>query len=202
VLVLPCRVHEDFDISASGIENIELSIEDPAELSILLKDAQTGEILPSAAITFEFVGRSRIQGIAHPPHLFDAATSRHRVGVPAGHVTLRVLAQAHQPFEEELRLIPGELELTYELEPVGGVDFYFYDGLVRCPLNLLEAEVEATSAEGDGEIYEIWIRSITFSDPGTYRVSFSKIPGYLPVETTVVVPEIGRVTHDVHLIRE
>jgi hypothetical protein len=195
-------VHEDFDISASGIENIELSIEDPAELSILLKDAQTGEILPSAAITFEFVGRSPIQGFARPHHRFDAATSKHRVGVPAGHVTLKVSAQAHRHIEEELRLVPGELELTYELEPVGGVDLHFYDGLVRCPMNLLEAEIEATPAEGVGEIYEIWIRSLTFSDPGTYRLKFSKLPGYLPVETTVVVPEIGRVTHDVHLIRE
>ena len=202
VIVAPCRVHEDFDISASGVEDIELSIEDPAELSLLLKDAQTGEILPSATITYEYVGHSRTQGMVSSQHRFDPLTARHKVAVPAGHVILRVLAQAHQPLEEELRLIPGELELTYELEPVGGVDFNFYDGLVRCPMNLLEAEIEATSAEGEGEIYEVWVRSLTFSAPGFYRVKFNKIPGYLPAEITVAVPKMGRALHDVHLIRE
>ena len=202
VVVAPCRVHEDFDISASGIEGIELSIGDPAELSLLLKDAQTGEILPSATITYEYVGHSRTRGMVFSQHRFDPVTSRHQVGVPAGHVTLRVSAQAHHLLEEELLLKPGARELTYELEPVGGVDFHFYDGLARCPLNILSAEVEATPAEGDGDIYEIWIRSLTFSEAGVYRVKFSGLPGFLPVETTVTVPEIGRIPHDVHLIRK
>jgi hypothetical protein len=69
-------------------------------------------------------------------------------------------------------------------------------------MNLLVTEIEATPTEGVGEIYEIWVHSITFSEPGTYRVKLSKLPGYLPVETTLVVPEIGRVTHDLYLIRE
>ena len=202
VLVAPCRVHEDFEVSASGTENIEISIEDPAELSLLLKDAQTGEILPSATITYEYVGQSRTQGMVFSRHRFDPATSRHQVGIPAGHVTLKISAQAHQPIEEELRLVPGELKLAYELEPVGGVDLHFYDGLVRSPMNLLVTEIEATPTEGVGEIYEVWVHSITFSEPGTYKVKLSKLPGYLPVETTLVVPKIGRVTHDVHLIRE
>lgn len=202
VVVAPCRVHEDFDISASGVEDIELSIEDPAELSLLLKDAQTGEILPSATITYEYVGHSRTQVMVFSQHRFDPLTSRHQVAVPAGHVTLRVSAQAHHLLEEELLLTPGARELAYELEPVGGVDFHFYDGLARCPMNILGAEVEATPEEGDGDIYEVWIRSLTFSEPGVYLVKFNDLPGFLPVEITVTVPESGRVPHDVHLIRE
>jgi len=202
VIVAPCRVHEDFDVSASGAENIEISIEDPAELSLLLKDAQTGEILPSATITYEYVGHSRTQGMVFSQHRFDPATSSHQVGIPAGHVNLRISVQAHRLLEEELMLTPGARELTYELEPVGGVDFHFYDGLVRCPMNLLSTEVEATPVDGVGEIYEIWIRSLTFSEPGAYQVKLSDLPGFLPVETTVTVPKVGRVPHDVHLIRE
>ena len=202
VAAAPFRVNRDFTASAHGTEVVELSFGEPAELAVSVKDAVTGEILPSVGVTYEYVGSSRSRAMMYSRVDYNPVTARHQLAIPAGHVVLRVSAQAHQSVEEELQLSPGEHELSFELDPVGGVDFSFYDGVTACPLNLLELEIEATHEEALGDIYEVWIHTLTFSESGTYRVRFSQLPGYLPVETTVEVPSVGRIPHEVHLMRE
>ena len=195
-------VHEDFEVGPSGAQGIELTVPDPAQLSILLKDAETGHILPSLGVWYSYAGETRHRTIVWPRMKFDPKSGRHRVAMPAGRVSLRVSSRGYADAEDELDLKPGEHELSYELAPCARVDFAFTNGVAAVPVNMLEVEVEATPVDGVGEISEVWFQGLVFSEPGPYQLKFRGIRGYLEAETRVEVPVRGVVSHSVHLVRE
>ena len=195
-------VHTDFKASLLNTREVEVSIPDPAELSISVRDAATGHTLPSIGVWYEYLGKTPHKEIVWPVLDYRPESGTHHMAMPAGRVNMRVYCQGYADIRGELDLAPGRHEFEYELEPRARVNLDFMEGSTGVPVSLLDVEVEATPEEGAGELSEIWFQSLVFSEPGGYRVKISGMRGYLDAETFMTVPKEGVVSHPIQLVRE
>ena len=128
-------VHEDFEATVSGTRDIDITVQDPAELSIQVKDAETGHVLPGLHVWYAYAGKTRNRAIVWPNTEYQPESGRHRMHMPAGRALMRFSSEGYAEVEEELELTPGKQELTYELEPCARVDFEFIEGTVVVPVS-------------------------------------------------------------------
>lgn len=195
-------IHKDFNASMINTPLVEVTVPDPAQLSIQVRDATTGHVLPSIGVGYRYLDRTLHQGIVWPSLDYRPGSGTHSMAMPAGRVALRIYCEGYTGIEEERDLAIGEHELSYQLEPCARVDLKFLDGSTTIPMSLFDVELEVSPLEGEGEVSEVWLQGLVFSQPGAYRVRFLGLAGYRDAETTLTVPQRGVVSHPVQLMRE
>jgi len=195
-------IHTNFSASLAHTPTVELSIPEPAFVSMQIRDAGTGAALPGAMLFWKATGSTGREEQVWATLKYRPESGTHHVTIPAGHVTFDILSDGYVGQLKGIELVPGPQELSFDLEPVGRVDLQFMEGGAVIPVSLLDLEFEVRSVSGSGDISSIWGGSLIFEEPGVYEVKVIGLPGYLDAVTTITAPERGVAKHTIHLVRE
>jgi hypothetical protein len=186
-------LHIDFEAAPPVTTGVDLVVPDPAELRISAVDAITGEPIDALGVDWRVAGSSFPQGVVWTPPQFDEERGIHTLIIPAGRIELSLQAEGYAETDaEEVDLPPGVTEREWLFERVaGGLRFLFEDGETAVPTNFFEWEVEAEALDGEGELDWLSEDTVSFTAPGRYRIVFTGIAGYRPVEVEAEVPFEG-----------
>ena len=202
VAVPGLSVHATFTASLAFTPVVELIIPAPALVSMQIRDTESRASLPDAQLYWKTAGSESREVHVWATLEYRPGSGTHHIAIPAGETTFNVMCDGYVGLLENVELVPGPQELSFELEPTGRVDVQFTDRGAAIPVSLLDLEFEVSPLAGDGELYQVWHGSLIFDAPGSYEVKVTGITGYLDAATTITAPKSGFVEHTVELVRE
>jgi hypothetical protein len=202
VAVKGLSIHTNFSASLAHTPMVELTIPEPALISMQIRDAETEEALPGAQLFWKAAGSTSREEHVWASLEFRPESGTHHITIPAGHVTFDIFCDGYVGQIKGVEFAPGPQELSFDLVPVGRVDVQFMEGGAAIPVSLLDLEFEVRPVSGSGDIYSIWGGSLIFDEPGVYEVKIIGVTGYLDVVTTITAPARGVAKHTIHIVRE
>ena len=168
------------NVPAAGLVGLELAVPPAANVEFELLDDETGERASDVRLSWRSARPEGVK-VEHSEWAMLLSDGVHLVRAPAGDIELSTTSRSYEPYEETVRLTPGDARRVVRLRRPCSIE-------VR--LRTLEAELalptdwSATPAalDGKGQVRSTSRsrRSLVLrvSPPGAYEVRADPIPGY------------------------
>lgn len=172
-------------LGSEGDLNERIVVDPPADVTVHLVDAMTGDPAPIDRLLWYRAGASFDSGSNAQTSPSEAATAGIRFRAPIGALELHVWEQPYDLRRERVDVRAGKNEFTLKLERECGVRLR-----LRCQGAVIPWDDEAFHVgfrrlDGKGGNHgwgeEEGAQRFTLTSPGRYRVTFGKFPGFKAV---------------------
>jgi hypothetical protein len=206
--VYPFDLQQVIEVGPEGERNAEIRIGEPADVTVKLLDAETGESLEAEApLHWSCPWPAGVRSGGLNSADWSPETKLYHLRAPAGELELSTRPDGYRSNSKLVEARPGKNELTLKLEKGCGFIVSVEEGEKRLPYDLVDKKLHISEVEGSGTVTG-WSgagekKRLTLSNPGTYEVTLDKLDGYAPVEPLRIEIRPGQYAeHVVRLRRE
>ncbi len=195
------------EVPLEGEERALVEVPPPATLTVEVVDSRTGASLPDARLSWRTIwpdGVGRAWESAAP----DPETGLFDLLAPVGEVELAVNAHRYQHRGERVPLQRDGSFHRLHAEASYLLSLQLFDGNERVPLpgGLPSLADKLEHLDGDGGYFGYAVESgkhyLLLDQPGRYRVTLPRIPGYRPIPDPVVEVDEKLQPLRIDLVRE
>ena len=170
-------------VHSEGVSDLVLELPPPVDVSVLLRDQRSGEVVPKDLISWTMDEADGEQRNLAGRLVREAGQERFEGRLPRSVVTLKTFfTPGYAPLEQRVDLATGLTEIVIEMRPTYLLEVLFVDGDRVVPL-VRDGWPEVRDEENSGgQCLESSSRgdayTFQFDRPGRYLVDFPQIPGY------------------------
>ena len=194
VRVDPLQVARFFDVGPDGETQARVDVGELTEVEVRVVERPSGETLLLDSIAWSR-GTPREAGVWQLESVDRAATEEtfHLV-VPTGLLGLSAHSPLHGGGSKWVELGPGRHTLELEMRRLESLEVVFQDGETRVPWDWsMRVRAERIGGDGEGRVggERGGVLTVVVPEPGPWRLAFSDIAGFEPIEPVEVVVRAG-----------
>ena len=195
VEIHPFATQRIVDVGAAGNGQARLRVPEPAEVHVKVFDPATGSHATDARLEWWTKRAEPGLGGHMAPARWDRKRELFRMRVPVGEVEFYISATGVS-MSERRTIKPGRNEFTFRIKRNCGLHAFLMEGDATVPFDP-DFTIEAKHLDGDGTFVHgesgPTERTLWFSEPGRYRVTFSRLADFDPIPDRTVTLEAGKI---------